>query len=175
MRISEWLDRQISVLSELCWLRLRPHGRLAVIGNALAGVHNHQHLPIERYALKPQEPANLLASSASMVEGGGGVSSLAVSPATVSCTEWQYCYMHGYPCACCGGSDTGCPSGTSAGSHWPYCCSTNTIWFIDCCGGTTTCPNTCSWCTNSTQPNWCGGVGNNRYVCTLAVKVGYCS
>jgi hypothetical protein len=90
------------------------------------------------------------------------------------CTNPQYCNMHGNPCACCGGSDKACPIGTVRGHYWSYCCSKTTIWFLDCCGGTVTCPTSCVWCDNSSQPNWCLSYGGSRYVCTLAEDHGPC-
>ena len=98
-----------------------------------------------------------------------------VSSPTVKCSDPQYCWIHGHACACCGGSDRACPSGTLRGYYWSYCCSGRTIWFVDCCGGTVSCPKTkCPWCENSSQPNWCGSVGGARYVCTLAEDKGAC-
>ena len=98
-----------------------------------------------------------------------------VSSPIVKCSDPQYCWIHGHACACCGGSDNACPSGTVRGHYWSYCCSNRTIWFVDCCGGTVTCPTTkCPWCENSSQPNWCLGFGGGRYVCTLAEDKGAC-
>lgn len=89
------------------------------------------------------------------------------------CTDKQYCWIHGNPCACCGGSDSKCPSGTEAGATWYYCCSNRRISFRDCCGNVK-CPSNCPWCDNSSQPNWCGGKGGDVYVCTLAEDMGSC-
>jgi hypothetical protein len=98
------------------------------------------------------------------------------TPAPVAppkCSDTRYCWMHGHPCSCCGGSDTACPTGTNRGSTWTYCCGGRTRSFRDCCGNVT-CPSSCVWCDNSTQPNWCYGAGSMNYVCTLSEDLGAC-
>jgi hypothetical protein len=98
-----------------------------------------------------------------------------VSQPAVKCTDPQYCNIHGHPCACCGGSDKACPTGTVRGHYWSYCCNSKNIWFVDCCGGSVSCEKTkCPFCHNSSQPNWCLGFGGGRYVCTLAEDHGAC-
>jgi methylamine dehydrogenase light chain len=90
--------------------------------------------------------------------------------ATVDCSYWAYCYMDGYPCANCGGTDTTCPSGCTAGNYWTQCCQNPAdncyyhVGYTDCCGCSITC--TGSWCSNSSEGTWCGGAGS--YSCTLA-------
>jgi methylamine dehydrogenase light chain len=91
-------------------------------------------------------------------------------PKDPACTYWKYCGMDGYPCANCGGSDTSCPSGSSAGTYWTGCCQNpvnNCSYYVayyDCCGSGSCSTN---WCNNSSQPSWCDGAGGS-YVCTLA-------
>ena len=73
----------------------------------------------------------------------------------LSCSDWQYCGIHGYPCASCsGGSDTQCPSGCRSQSSWTYCCTDGStgcsyyITYTDCCGCSPSCG---TFCTNSNQ------------------------
>jgi hypothetical protein len=89
------------------------------------------------------------------------------------CNNSENCYLHGFPCACCGGSRTACPSGASPGSFWSFCCNNTMIQFQDCCGGVT-CPNSCPFCQNSNQPNWCQGAPTMQYACTMTIGVGSC-
>jgi methylamine dehydrogenase light chain len=91
--------------------------------------------------------------------------------ASHECSDWKNCGMHGYPCACCGGSSITCPSGTSQGSYWTACCHNRLITYYDCCGSGNC--SSCPWCANSNSPNWCGSVGGD-YVCTLALVGPYC-
>lgn len=96
-----------------------------------------------------------------------------VAEASSNCSAGMNCGMHGYPCDCCGGTSSTCPSGTTRGSAWTRCCGgisggCKKIWYYDCCG-TGSCSSSCSWCSNSNEPNWCGGAGGNAYRCTLAL------
>ncbi len=169
---SDWMDRRIQSVSESLWLWLPPSSPVVAVGNTLAGVPNLVHLPLERRGMSrggdSGRAGGLQAMSSS---AGGGVSPLDPS---VNCSSPQYCKIHGHPCACCGGSDTSCPPGTSRGSYWGACCSGRTIWFLDCCGGTNACPDSCPICTNSNEPNWCAGAGGWVYRCTLAEDHGAC-
>jgi hypothetical protein len=89
------------------------------------------------------------------------------------CNNDENCYLHGFPCACCGGSRTTCPSGASAGSYWSFCCNHVLIRFQDCCGNVA-CPDACPFCNNSDQPNWCQGAPTSQYACTMTIPVGTC-
>ena len=172
--LSAWIDRRIASLSEWLWLWLRPNGQLALAGNTLAGVHDSFHLPLERKGHLSHDPTRAAEhQSASDGMATTGLPSVSGGQAGVDCSSPQYCNMHGNPCACCGGSDASCPSGTARGAYWSYCCSGRTRWFTDCCGGSA-CPASCPWCANSNQPNWCGGAGGNVYRCTLAEDKGPC-
>ncbi len=111
-----------------------------------------------------------------------------VDPALAShlCTDSLNCGMHGYPCVCCGGSTTSCPSGTTQGSSWTACCisggTCHTITYADCCYDqpcpypqeccpSPSCPG-CNWCTNSNELSWCNYMSDGRqrcYQCTLAI------
>lgn len=165
--LSERVDRGIGTFSEWLWRWLPTGGVIAVSGNALAGIQTNFHLPLER------KSAHQHTVRPGVRDFSDEADLPTVSGAATSCSSPQYCYIHGYPCACCGGSDTACPSGTSRGWYWPYCCSGRTIWFVDCCGGSA-CPSSCPICQNSTQPNWCNGAGGNKYTCTLAEDHGAC-
>jgi len=101
------------------------------------------------------------------------------------CTDWKWCYMSGYPCACCGGSNTSCPHGgcSTAGTAWTGCCIDpnscgKVIQYKDCCAtGGGSCPSvSCSClCHNAgTQRYWCSGGTESNYRCTLAIVIGSC-
>lgn len=101
-----------------------------------------------------------------------------VSEAACStCPSWQYCGMHGVPCAnCSGGSDSQCACGNK-GNAWTYCCPACSsgccscyVTYQDCCGCAPSCNST--WCTCSSEPNWCGSAG--AYACTLAIVGNSC-
>lgn len=173
------LDATLSVFSETLARRGAVDDFFISIGYWLAGVRRIRPLPVGVGTRIGTE----------MSSGGRGrkedtnnkgrplaaeKASAMVEPAILAkCSDPQYCWLHGQPCSCCGGSDSACPDGTSAGAYWSYCCSGRRIFFRDCCGQRT-CPAGCPFCNNSSQPNWCGGAGNDQYVCTLAEDHGAC-
>lgn len=101
-----------------------------------------------------------------------------------NCTDWKWCNMNGYPCACRGGSNTTCPDDDCnwGGNPWTGCCWNPsdgcwyTISYYDCCGTCSASPATCDcgdpdqW----TQKNWCDSQPSSAYKCTLAVKGAKC-
>ncbi len=96
-------------------------------------------------------------------------------PSPFNCTDWRWCGMVGYPCACCGGGNGYCPgSGCSwGGTTWTACCEDPTsgcprlISYWDCCGS---CSASCNcYCSNSVQQFWCSGGTDSIYRCTLAI------
>ncbi len=171
-----WLET--IVLSWARWLSLRYScaARMSRLGYAAAG-YSYPPLAVLREQHRPRAiwPAPLRRLSRALRQLLGSTSR-APAPAPVmgpQCSDPRYCWMHGHPCSCCGGSDTACPAGTTRGSTWTYCCGGRTRSFRDCCGNLT-CPASCVWCDNSSQPNWCAGAGNNQYVCTLSEDLGPC-
>ena len=103
---------------------------------------------------------------------------------TGGCTDWRLCGIYGYVCqSCCNGtgSMTSCPSCTTRGSFWSSCCETldgcssKTVSYYDCCGGTDTETANCrgSHCLNNpeAQPAWCT---SGAYRCTIAVVGSAC-
>ena len=146
-------------------------GRLASAGTRVAGIRVTSSLPSESRKIRANRPLSKAVRQSESAAISGVFKGITL--AVPKCTDPQYCWMHGHPCACCGGSDAKCPPGTAAGQYWSYCCNKKQIFFRDCCGNRT-CPSGCPWCSNSNQPNWCGGAGNNQYVCTLAEQHGAC-
>lgn len=174
--MTDWLERIL--LSWARWLSLRYSctALASRLGYAAAGysyapplIVREEHRP---RAIWPEKLRRLSAVLGEILNSS--------SPAPTQepmfhsrCSASRYCWMHGHPCSCCGGSDTVCPEGTVRGSTWTYCCDGRTRSFRDCCGNVT-CPEDCDWCDNSSQPNWCGRAGNMQYVCTLAEDLGPC-
>jgi len=95
-----------------------------------------------------------------------------------SCSDWQYCGLHGNLCSpCTGGTDTSWPAGCSAQASWTYCCQLpgTSCWYYetykDCCGQN--CSPSCStFCNNSSQGSWCT---SGSYGCTMTIYGGLCS
>lgn len=177
------LDRHLRRLTTYLLRRLPPSGLAGRIGRWLAGTGPALALPVDRRRElgRPRPGADRAAGPGAGPQvaafwggkwggdGGGG----GESGSDCDCSESQYCYLHGRPCKCCGGTDTTCPSGTTPGGYWSYCCDGTRIYFRDCCGEHS-CPSGTPFCNNSSQPNWCNGAGGNRYVCTLAEPHGGC-
>jgi len=176
--MKSWLDGFVEDVSKWVARNTSPQGVLATTSR-VAGVSTVSPLPLDRrdeievdkthdhqHRLKTpiEDPVGRLAAMAGHPQKG-----------TPTCSDPQYCNMHGHPCACCDGSDTTCPSGTEIGHYWSFCCSGRSIYFTDCCGRGKKCNTTsCPFCENSSQPNWCGGMGGNVYVCTMAEDKGSC-
>jgi hypothetical protein len=192
--LKDWVDRQLLSVSEWLWVRVPTKGNLAAAADAVAGGKEGIHLPKERIGGEKKIEISDVTDSVEKV--GKVVGAVAALAGTVSIVEAQgsqicpdpYCYMHGYPCSRCGGSDMSCPPGTVQGYMWPGCCTGNNLYYYyDCCSnaiGTSNC-----WgpvCTNSAQPNWCSqdllyddcpvlnSVRQCTYVCTLSIPAGPC-
>lgn len=107
-----------------------------------------------------------------------------------ACAYWRYCAIDGYLCACCGGSQTTCPPGTSMSPiTWIGTCLNPAdgvryvVSYNDCCG-----KSSCGRCycnrneddTPLFQPgrandyNWCSGdsQANIPYHCSTSRIVG---
>lgn len=183
----KWMDRIAETLAEFAARNVSPRGGLAWIGCTAAGVRIITHLPVDRRSSqshlhlfgKKRDTSGGAGRGARIPEGGPNFPPLPnphgddLRDVQVSCSDSKYCWIHGRPCACCGGSDTTCPAGTTKGSFWSYCCGNRLIFYYDCCGAVN-CPANCPFCQNSSEPNWCGGAGGNRYVCTQAADKGAC-
>ena len=100
------------------------------------------------------------------------------------CDYWRHCSLDGYVCACCGGTLTHCPPGTSPSpSSWVSSCENPEdgqaylIAYRDCCGRTV-----CGRCACLTtvgelpvyRPEldndsiWCFGAAESTYHCTIS-------
>jgi methylamine dehydrogenase light chain len=183
-----WLQNAVREGSRWLARNSSERGALAATASRVAGVGSHEHLPVDRRErLDPMHHAHDHPREVARVRP----MSIADDPSWrqsrwewpfgswfgasgVNCSDNRYCHLHGYACACCGGTDTKCPTGTTRGHYWSFCCQHSTIWYVDCCGGNTKCPSSCPVCHNSNQPNWCLGYGGGQYICTLAEYQGGC-
>lgn len=106
-----------------------------------------------------------------------------------SCDYWRYCAIDGFLCACCGGTGTVCPPGTTpAPITWVGTCRNSAdgkdyiVSYNDCCG-----KSSCGRClctrdegdrplhtpALSNSYNWCvGSEANVPYHCTVSRIVG---
>lgn len=143
---------------------------LATLGQVLTGTALLPLLPIER---------------------GGRAFAADAKAGTVgaeSCNYWRYCAIDGFLCACCGGSATSCPPGTSSSPiTWVGTCNNPgdgrdyIVSYNDCCGKTS-CGN-CSCERNERERplyrpsrnndlNWCMANAESNYHCTVSVILG---
>lgn len=107
------------------------------------------------------------------VELAGALVRVPVALATHNCSPCKYCYLEGYPCSCCGGTDSTCPSGCTAQGYWTGCCCNGLRYRMqDCCGGCPSCPGTCHYCTNA--PPGTAYCTSGSYKCTLAYAYSTC-
>jgi hypothetical protein len=171
-----WLDRQLQRLCDALAIGTSTRGGVARLGYAFAGVDHHAHLPVERYDLhrdrESKDSDGWQPLGAGPNAGPGGVHDEPDASALVEmasgggiCSQTQYCNIYGRPCACCGGSDSACPSGANKGWYWSGNCGGRTIWFTDCCASTPqACPSDCPFCKNSPggQQSWCYNAGPAR-------------
>ncbi|HYL01893.1 MAG TPA: methylamine dehydrogenase light chain [Steroidobacteraceae bacterium] len=140
---------------------------LATLGRVLTGAALLPLLPIER---------------------GGGAHAANAMPGAAgaeSCDYWRYCAIDGFLCACCGGSATSCPPGTSSSPitwigtcHNPGDGRDYIVSYNDCCGKTS-CGN-CGCNRNERERplyrpsrnndlNWCMANAESNYHCTVSV------
>ena len=133
-------------------------------------------LPVARAA----EHSTASVPDESMLEGSIG------DP--TSCDYWRHCSIDGFACSCCGGSQTSCPPGTElAVVTWIGTCRNPidgidyVVSYNDCCG-----KSSCGRCLcnrnegdkpmyippKSNDINWCQGIDNNIYHCTIAAVLG---
>ncbi len=187
--MNSWLDGFLADASQWVARNTSPHGVLAKTSR-VAGVSPVVPLPLDRRdsiddgtprrgtprrRTPPRQPQGAAAATDDRMWGLAAMAAPHKEQSAPSCSDPQYCHLHGNACACCGGTDASCPGGTEIGHYWSFCCSGRTIYFTDCCGRGATCNSAaCPWCDNSSQPNWCGGAGGNKYVCTMAEDKGSC-
>ena len=105
-----------------------------------------------------------------------------------ACEYWRHCAIDGFPCSCCGGTQSACPPGTElALMTWIGTCTNPVdkmdyiISYNDCCG-----KSSCGRCmcnrnegdkpqyrpSKSNDINWCQGTKSNVYHCTIAAVIG---
>jgi methylamine dehydrogenase light chain len=106
-----------------------------------------------------------------------------------SCDYWKYCAVDGFLCACCGGTSSSCPPGTTASPitwigtcHNPSDARDYIVSYNDCCGKTS-----CGHCdcnrnerekpmyrpSRNNDLNWCMANGDNsNYHCSVSVILG---
>ena len=104
------------------------------------------------------------------------------------CDYWRYCGFDGFVCACCGGTVSQCPPGTSVSAvTWVGTClnpadgKNYIISYNDCCG-----QGSCGLCLCNTNQGetpvyrpqlnndivWCFGAENMSYHCTIGAVLG---
>jgi methylamine dehydrogenase light chain len=101
------------------------------------------------------------------------------------CDYWRYCGFDGFVCACCGGTVSQCPPGTSVSNvTWIGTClnpAENKNSYNDCCGR-----GSCGQCLCNTNQGetpvyrpqlnndivWCFGAENMSYHCTIGAVLG---
>ncbi len=171
------LDRWIEHSARTVAQRTSRRSLLARLGMLLAGGGAAWPLlPVARGADTPGAPAAIDAG----IEGPQG------DPK--ACEYWRHCAIDGYPCACCGGSQTACPPGTELSRiTWIGTCrhpvdSKNYIVSYNDCCGTSPCGRCLCTRTEGDRPmylpaksndiNWCQGTSSLVYHCTLAAVIG---
>jgi len=105
-----------------------------------------------------------------------------------ACDYWKYCAIDGFLCACCGGSSSSCPPGTTPSPitwigtcHNPADGRDYIVSYNDCCGKTS-----CGACvcnrnegekpmyrlSANNDVNWCMANDNPNYHCSVSVVLG---
>ncbi len=168
------LDRMMETLTRRTARGSSRRSLLARLGTLLVGGAALPVLPVARASMAP--------------DAAGPAPAGAVDDPT-RCEYWRHCAIDGFLCACCGGSETRCPPGSSVSPiTWIGTCRNPhddrdyIISYNDCCGSTT-----CGRCfcnrnererpmytpSLSNDINWCSGSEDGiGYVCSLAVVVG---
>lgn len=171
-RSSPSLDAVVERLSRAVAQRSSRRGFLARLGTVLVGGAAFPLLPVSRVSAAEESRAP------SPDEAG--------DPA--DCEYWRYCGIHGYLCACCGGSANTCPPGTEMSPiTWIGTCRNPVdgkeyvISYNDCCG-TSLCGRCMCSRTEGEQPLyntfrnndllWCFGTESRAVHCSVSVVVG---
>lgn len=153
------------------------HGRrsaLARMGKLLVGAAAVPLLPVDRLA------------------HAAGAAPAAKLPAGIddetSCEYWKHCAIDGFLCACCGGSSSSCPPGTSTSPiTWigtclnPHDGRNYIVSYNDCCG-TSSCGHCLCNRNERERPmykmslnndiNWCMASQPSTYICSVSVLLG---
>ena len=170
----KWFDRWTERSTRNVAQKTSRRSFLTLVGGALVGTAAVPLLPVAR-----GDTNNTLPDESAM-EGDQG------NPQ--SCNYWRHCAIDGFPCSCCGGTQTSCPPGTElAPVTWIGTCrnpiddKNYIISYNDCCG-----KSSCGRCLcnrnegdkpiympqKANDINWCQGVKSNVYHCTIAAAVG---
>jgi methylamine dehydrogenase light chain len=164
------LDRLFEQSSRALARRTSRRSLLGTLGQLLTGAALLPLLPIER-------GARALAAEAK-----------GKPPGPESCDYWRYCAIDGFLCACCGGSSTACPPGTSSSPiTWIGTCRNPgdgrdyIVSYNDCCGKTS-CGNCPCERNEREKPlyrpsrnndlNWCMANADANYHCTVSIILG---
>ena len=164
------LDRLFEHSARSLASRTSRRSLLAVLGQALTGAALLPLLPIDR------------GSRARAADAKAKIAG------PESCEYWKYCAIDGYLCACCGGTSTSCPPGTSSSPiTWIGTCHNPSdqrdyiVSYNDCCGKTSC--GTCACERNEGEKplyrpsrnndlNWCMANADANYHCTVSVILG---
>ncbi len=169
--IDRWAERWARSLARGTSRR----GALGRLGAWLVGVAGLPLLPVAReLASAGQVPDD------ARIEGDAG------DP--TSCSYWRYCAIDGFPCACCGGTQSACPPGTEMSLvTWIGTCRNPgdgkdyVISYNDCCGSTLCMRCQCRRTEDEKPPYvlwknndllWCFGTKSRAVHCTVAAVIG---
>lgn len=171
-RTLTWIDGMVERLSRGVARRSSRRSALARLGTLLVGGAALPLLPVARLAVGEETRAP------APDEAGD----------PTDCEYWRYCGIHGYLCACCGGSANTCPPGTDMSPiTWIGTCRNPVdgkeyvLSYNDCCGQAL-----CGRClctrTEGEQPVyqtfrnndllWCFGTESRAVHCSVSVVVG---
>jgi len=166
------LDRWLENGSRQMARRTSRRGFLARVGTVLVGGATLPLLPVARIAAAEESRAPAPDETGDQRD----------------CEYWRHCAIHGYLCACCGGSTNTCPPGTEMSPiTWLGTCRNPVdqkeyvIAYNDCCG-----QSLCGRCmcsrTEGEQPVyntfrnndllWCFGTESRAVNCSVSVVVG---
>lgn len=175
---SERIDRLAEDAARRLARRLSRRSLLGRLGAVLAGGAALPLLPVAR--VSAAEEGTKAPTPPEGIAGAEG------DPE--SCQYWRHCAIDGFLCACCGGSHTACPPGTTMSPvTWIGTCRNPAdgkqyvISYNDCCG-----KDYCGRCFcnrnegdrpiyyphRSNDINWCAGASTNVYHCSTAIVLG---
>jgi len=112
----------------------------------------------------------LLSNSLLVVLGYGVAKRMGSVPVVFAsqCDNTILCGIYGRLCTDCGGSLSGCPSGTQKGSSWSACCADGKIYsYVDCCADGQNCSSAVTCHNGPPQPAWCQA--DLVYNCTIVL------
>jgi len=171
----KWIDSLFERSARTVAQRSGRRSALGRMGGMLVGVAALPLLPVDRTAnaAEPKAAAKLPA----------GIDD------QTSCDYWKHCAIDGYMCACCGGSSSSCPPGsTPSPITWigtclnPHDGRNYIVSYNDCCGAGTC--RECNLCTRTERErplyklalnndiNWCMANKPSTYVCSVSYLLG---